>query len=663
MKKIALLGNPNCGKTSLFNALTGLNQKVGNFAGVTVDRKSSTITLPDGEKAQLTDLPGAHSLTPNSLDERVVFDVLTNPNDPNYPDLIIAVLDASVLSKGLFIASQVIDLGIPVLTVLNLNDVAARKGISLDEEALSIELGTPVVSINAREKKGIGKLLEALSREISSSEKQFFPKSSYREWLIHSIGDDSKVSVEERMEDITRRYDLIEGIVRKVIDHQMIVQGDKGSMTRKIDRVVLHKLWGPLIFVGIFFLLFQAVFSVAAYPMDWIDGAMAGLGDLISSALPQGLFSSFIVDGLIAGLNGVIIFLPQIMILFGLIAILEDSGYMARASFLNDKLLGFSGMNGKSIVPLVGGFACAVPAIMAARSIGDPKTRLITIMVTPLMSCSARLPVYIFLIAFIVPDTYYLGFIGLQGLFMLGLYMLGIIAAVVMAWVMKKALKGPSGDNFILELPEYQSPRWKDTLMTMINKGKTFVTEAGKVIVLISIVLWFLASFAPGNAFENIEASYTEAPAGWSEEDVEMAIASEKLEASYAGIIGKQIEPLIQPIGFDWKIGIALVTSFAAREVFVGTMSTIYGLHGDSDGVLELRDQLMTQVDPKTGRPVMTMPVALSLVIFYVFAMQCMSTVAVVKKETGGWKWPIIQFTLMTGLAYVASLITFQLFS
>ena len=640
---------------------------MGNFSGVTVDRKSATIELADGHKATLTDLPGSHSLSPNSLDEQVVFDVLINQVDSDHPDLVIVVLNSSVLSKGLFLTTQVIDLDIPVLVALNMEDLALEKGIVVDHSKLANELGCPVVQINAREKKGLDDLKKAMSQEIGQSTKTFFAPSGsnhivkYNQWLRQSSSEAApQLNAQDRMHDISHRYEAIDGIISRV---EQKAETKKETRTKRLDKILLNRVWGPLVFLAVFFLVFQAVFSAAEYPMNWIDAGMATLSDAVVSLMPEGMLQSFVVDGILAGIHGVVIFLPQIMILFGLIAILEESGYMARASFLNDKLLGFTGMNGKSIVPLVGGFACAIPAVMAARSIGNAKARLITILVTPLMSCSARLPVYIFLIAFVVPDEFFLGVINLQGLFMLGLYMLGILAAVAIAFVLNKSMKSDKPDHFILELPEYQSPRWKDVALLMVNKGKTFVFEAGKIILIISVILWGLESFAPSGAFEAVEAKYSETPAGWTQDDVDYAIASEKLEASYAGIIGHQIEPILRPLGFDWKIGIAVVTSFAAREVFVGTMSTIYGLHGDEENISELRDELMTRIDPVTGQPIMTLPVAFSLIIFYVFAMQCMSTVAIVRKETGGWKWPILQFVAMTALAYFASFLMFQLLS
>jgi ferrous iron transport protein B len=440
-------------------------------------------------------------------------------------------------------------------------------------------------------------------------------------------------------------------------------QSKTSEFTTKADRILTHKVWGVLIFLFVFFLIFQSVFSLASYPMDLIDSGIGELNEWLKTKFPKSMVSSFLIDGVIAGLGGVLVFIPQIMILFGLINILEETGYMARVSFINDRILRSVGMNGRSVVPLVGGFACAVPSIMATRTIENLKERLITILITPMMSCSARLPVYVFLIAFIVPDNYLFGFISLQGLFMLGLYLLGIAVSVLVAFVLNKIIKNVMQSSFIMEMPNYRMPRWNNVIYTMFNKGQTFVTEAGKIIVMVSIVLWFLASFGPGDSFEKIEAKYQSETlaSNYGDEELELLEAQEKLQNSYAGHLGKIIEPVIRPLGFDWKIGIALISSFAAREVFVGTMSTIYSVGGGEDNIAGLQNKLMNEIDPKTGRPIMTMPIAFSLLIFYVFAMQCMSTLAIIKRETNSWKWPLIAFGYLTAIAYLGSFITYQL--
>lgn len=698
MLKIALVGNPNCGKTSLFNALTGLKQKVGNFAGVTVDKKLGHFSLPSGNKVQVTDLPGAYSLYPKSLDEQVVHDALLNHDSPEYPQLLVLVLDASNLKRNLFLASQVLDLGIPAICVLNMTDLAEEKGFQIDLEGLESTIGIPVLSLNASTGVGIEKLKSALDQ---ANFRTGTTGLQYGDWLREEEGhqpdlkgyrrfhilaslplktwiseEDKAVFQDEfaalgksesewQLWEISERYHWINQVHKDFV-HRPRASEKSALMSKRLDKVLTHKVWGTLIFLGVFFLLFQAVFTLAAYPMEWIDSGMAWFVEAVGTAMPEGLLNSFVTDGILAGLAGVVIFIPQIMILFGLITALEDSGYMSRVSFINDRLLSKVGLNGKSIVPLVGGFACAVPAVMAARSIENVKERLLTIFITPLMSCSARLPVYVFLVAFIVPDKNLFGLINLQGLFMLGLYLLGIFMSAAVAWVMNRFIQQNQRSTFVMELPLFKKPTYKNVLSSMWAKGRTFVTEAGKVIMVVSMILWVLSSFGPGDTFEKIEEKYAieSNTLSLSEEEIQVQINSEKLRESYAGQMGRLIEPAIRPLGFDWKIGIALITSFAAREVFVGTMSTIYSVEGDeAHSIQGLQDKLMNQVDPDTGKAVFSRATALSLVIFYVFAMQCMSTVAIVKKETGGWKWALAQLIFLTALAYLASLITYQLFA
>lgn len=597
--RVALAGNPNSGKSSLFNALTGLKQKTGNFPGVTVDKHTGTARLPDGTRVDLIDLPGLYSLTATSPDEFVATSILMDRSHADHPDAVIIVIDASNLKRNLYLATQILDLRIPAVLALNMRDTAEAGGISVDVGILEELLGVPVAAIHAKEGLGLDDLLARLPDADVPAE-LFSPNS-----------------------DVAERYRRIGRILPTV---QAVVERKEGPLafTRTFDRYATHPVWGYAMFLLTFFLIFQAVFSLAAYPMDAIDAGMGWIGEQISSLSPGSLWTSFIVDGVMAGITGVVIFVPQILILFACIAVLEESGYMARVSFLNDRLLRSVGMNGRSVVPLVSGFACAVPAIMATRTIENPKERLITLMVTPLMSCSARLPVYVYLVGYIVPETHLFGFISLQGLFFLGLYMIGVVLSAAVAWVFNKVLKDPTSGSFFLELPIYRGPRWRNVALGSWSKAMTFVTEAGKIILVISLVLWGLGSFGPTG-------------------DLSEYADGQKLEASFAGALGRFIEPALEPIGLDWKTGIAVITSFAAREVFVGTMNILYGLDG-----MNLKPDYSTAS-------------ASSLLIFYVIAMQCMSTLAIVKRETNGWKWPAVMFTYLTTLAYIASWITFRL--
>lgn len=597
--RVALAGNPNSGKSSLFNALTGLKQKTGNFPGVTVDKHTGTARLADGTRVDLIDLPGLYSLTATSPDEFVATSILTDRSHADHPDVIIIVIDASNLKRNLYLATQILDLRIPAVLALNMRDTAEAGGISVDVGILEELLGVPVAAIHAKEGLGLDDLLARLP--------------------------DAKVPAElfSTDNDVAERYRRIGRILPTV---QAVVERKEGPLafTRMFDRYATHPVWGYAMFLLTFFLIFQAVFTLAAYPMDAIDAGMGWIGERISSLSPGSLWTSFIVDGVLAGITGVVIFVPQILILFACIAVLEESGYMARVSFLNDRLLRSVGMNGRSVVPLVSGFACAVPAIMATRTIENPKERLITLMVTPLMSCSARLPVYVYLVGYIVPETHILGFISLQGLFFLGLYLLGVVLSAAVAWVFNKVLKDPTSGSFFLELPIYRGPRWRNVAIGSWGKAMTFVSEAGRVILVITLILWGLGSFGPSG-------------------DLSEYADGQKLEASFAGALGRFIEPALEPIGLDWKTGIAVITSFAAREVFVGTMNVLYALEGVS-----------LKPDYSTAS-------ASSLLIFYVIAMQCMSTLAIVKRETNGWKWPAVMFTYLTVLAYIASWITFRL--
>jgi ferrous iron transport protein B len=695
---IAFVGNPNSGKSSLFNCFTGLKQKVGNFPGVTVDKKTGTADLSNTMRAEIIDLPGSYSLYPRQLDEWVSYKVLLDQDDIK-ADIVVAVADASNLKRNLLFCTQLIDLKIPVVIALTMMDLAKKKGIKIDVAGLERELGVPVVAINPRKNKGITELKKAIqltaqhaykapSRDFIENKnlapaaiddlQKVFPHLSdytsihylinHENFKLNNSLQDAVENIElkhdfnptkTQAEEILQRYHRISQVMKQTVSEPGPLQ--KSLFTEKLDNVLLHRRWGYLILLAVLFLLFQSVFWLAQYPMDWIEFAFAKISSAVSSSLPDNRWTDLLVNGVLAGLSGILVFIPQIMILFGLITILEDSGYMSRISFLSDRLMRSVGLNGKSVMPMISGFACAVPAIMSARNIENRKERLLTILVTPLMSCSARLPVYTILISLVIPQTYLIGFLSVQGLVMMGLYLLGLVMALIVSYIAKWFIKIKEKSFFILELPVYRSPRWANVVHTMVNKAKIFVFDAGKIIMIISLVLWGLSSFGPGNKMQQVDSKYEQLKTqpGADIAQLEKEKRAVKLENSYAGIIGKSIEPAIAPLGYDWKIGIALITSFAAREVFVGTMATLYSV-GDEGNDMTLRDKMKAAVR-KDGTRVYNLASGLSLMIFYVFAMQCMSTLAVVKRETRSWKWPIIQLVYMTALAYLMSLVVYQL--
>ncbi len=699
---IALVGNPNCGKSSLFNALTGMNQKVGNFPGVTVDKKMGSGSISPQLNARFIDLPGAYSLYPRREDEWVVYKVLMNQDGEVHPDLVILVADASNLKRNLLFASQIIDLKAPVIIALSMVDIAKKNGIEIDIPGLEIELGVPVVAINPRKSKGISQLKKTIeqvsaqpskglvrdfidSRALSPAavsrarslvntpsdykaahylinrEEMLLTTADKRE--LHTIETEEKFNhTKFQAEEILQRYQRIGHILKQTVAEPSPLQ--KSLFTEKLDNILMHRTWGYIILLGVLFLLFQSVFLLAEYPMIAIEWIFATASEWLSSVLPQSWWADLFINGIVAGLGGIIIFIPQIMILFGLITLLEDTGYMARISFLSDKLMRKTGLNGKSVMPMISGFACAVPAIMSARNIENKKERLLTILVTPLMSCSARLPVYTILIGLVIPKTFLLGFINLQGLVMMGLYLLGLVMALLVAYIAKFFIHSREKSYFILELPVYRSPRWNNIFTTMVAKARIFVVEAGKIIMVISLILWTLSSYGPADRMANVEARYAAEIAAnpEAEAELEQQKGTELLQNSYAGIMGKAMEGAIEPLGFDWKIGIALLTSFAAREVFVGTMATLYSVEDDGGENLFLRDK-MAMATREDGSKVYTLATGLSLMVFYVFAMQCMSTLAIVRRETRSWKWPLIQLLYMTALAYLMSLLVYNLFS
>ncbi len=701
-QRIALVGNPNSGKSSLFNLLTGLNQKVGNFPGVTVEKRSGIGSLPDGETMEVIDLPGVYSIYPRTLDEQIVADILLDHHSAHTPDKIVVIADATNLKRGLLLLTQIVDIGLPTILALNMMDLVARAGITYDIITLSKRLGVPVVPINARTGIGLDALKKQIALPLFPTEKPILeiweearpPVKELRERigvdndyeayqfleqpksLKFLNGEDQSVVDEVRQShnffpgkfqgaETIQRYSLIQDLLNEVTVKK--ADGSWKDNSRRLDKVMTHPVLGYVIFFGILFLIFQAIFAWATVPMDFIDLQFANLRNYLQGVLPAGPLTSLIADGIVPGIGGIVIFVPQIAILFAFIAILEESGYMARVVFLMDKVMRKVGLNGKSVVPLMSGVACAIPAIMATRTIGNWKERTITIFVTPLMSCSARLPVFTILIALIIPNRTALGFFNLQGLALMGMYFLGFAAAIGSAWIMKMVIRVKERSYLIMELPSYRIPKWSNVGYTIVEKTKAFVFEAGRVILAISIILWVLASYGPGDnmarARENVlTASDTRDLSG---QELEDRIASYKLEHSYAGVIGKAIEPVIRPLGYDWKIGIALITSFAAREVFVGTIATIYsiGSVADSDDNTPIKTRLKQEINPDTGGPRFTPAVGFSLLIFYTFAMQCMSTLAVVYRETKGWKWPLLQLAYMTGLAYVSALIVYQALS
>ncbi|MGI4749186.1 MAG: ferrous iron transport protein B [Janthinobacterium lividum] len=698
--KVALVGNPNTGKSTLFNVLTGLNQKVGNFPGVTVDKKTGFCTLPDGRRAEIIDLPGTYSLYPKSKDESIVFSVLADRANAHNPNLVIIILDASNLKRNLLLYTQVADLKVPVIVALNMMDMATKSGLEININLLSKKLGVPVVPISARKAEGISALKEAIGfanpvalQEDTIDIAQLAPQliSSIREEILvdndyyalqlahqHEYMQFLSPQQNDRIESLEQeysfhsqksqatetiaRYNFINDVLFDVVTRQEHF-AEEESYSNKIDRFLTHKIFGFIIFFAILMFIFQAIFTWSAYPMTLIEDSFTWISTTLHAVLPAGPLTSLLLDGVVAGLSGVLVFIPQIAILFAFISILEDTGYMSRVTFMMDRIMRKVGLNGKSVVPLIGGFACAVPSIMSTRTIENWKDRMITIMVTPLITCSARLPVYTLLISLVVPNRNIWWIFNLQGIAMMAMYLFSVISAVVVAWVFKLILKSRERGYFIMELPVYRMPRWKNVGLTMYERSKTFVIQAGKVIIAVSIILWVMASYGPGKRMEQIEQKYSNASftRQKSATELEHLKATDKLENSYAGILGHAIEPAIRPLGFDWKIGIALITSFAAREVFVGTMATIYSVDGNADKLDSVLDKMKHARNPETGLPVFTFATAMSLMMFYAFAMQCASTVAIVYRETKEWKWPAIQFAYMTVLAYGASFITFHL--
>ncbi|WP_320815936.1 ferrous iron transport protein B [Flavobacterium sp.] len=691
--KVALIGNPNVGKTSVFNQLTGLNQQVGNYPGITVEKKEGICKLSSNSKAKIIDLPGTYSLNASSIDENVVIELLLNKNDIDFPDVAVVVTEVENLKRNLLLFTQIKDLEIPTILVINMSDRMALKGIELDIPYLEEEFNTKIALVSSRKKVGIDNLknliqdYKNLSIEpclhASSIDPEYFDKLRktfpnqllYKLWLVITQDvnflnlerNEIKSSFTKSHADLKRlqqketikRYQFINDTLKI---GQTIDKTKASDFQSKLDRVLTHKIFGYVIFFGILMVIFQSLFDWSSIPMDFIDESFANLSSYAKTNLPAGEFTNLISEGLIPGIGGIVIFIPQIAFLFLFISVLEESGYMSRVVFLMDKVMQKFGLSGKSIVPLISGTACAIPAIMSARNIENWKERLITILVTPFTTCSARLPVYAILISLIIPDKRILGFLSLQGLTLMFLYLIGFGAAVISAYILNKMLKLKCKSYFVVEMPSYKIPMFSNVGINVLEKTKAFVTGAGKIILAISVVLWFLGSHGPSNGFDNAETIVLKSNESKtiSTDVLEDEISAYKLEHSYIGILGKTIEPAIKPLGYDWKIGIAVLSSFAAREVFVGTLATIYSVGNHSEEETTIKNKMAAEVHPETGDKIFNFATGVSLLLFYAFAMQCVSTLAIVKKETNSWKWPIIQLVFMSGFAYIVSLIAYQ---
>ena len=696
---VALIGNPNSGKSSLFNALTGLNQKISNYPGVTVDKRVGNVQLSAGKKISIIDFPGIYSLYPNSSDEKIVVNVLTNPRDLNYPDFIVYVAASHELEKHFLLANQIRDLGIPMVMCLTMMDLNERNGIHYDTSILETYLDIPVIEVSSLNGTNLNRLKDHLEEKLTLDHdhlvKTFYSLSSLEEMIADKISDISGFQnnylnlllahhynwvshldeekknrigqivaqhqynqIKGQIAETLSRYNQFTPVISKATTN---LNPKRKSWTQRIDNIITHRILGPLIFFALMFFVFQAIYAWAEPPMTWIENGFSLLSLQVKSILPEGWINDLITDGIIAGLGGIMVFVPQIAILFLLISALEEVGYMARAVFMFDSIMQKFGLNGRSLVALISSGACAIPAIMSTRTIANWKERLITILVSPLISCSARIPVYTVLIGFVVPSKIIWGFFNLQGIAFMGLYVLSIIAALFSAFVFKIILKSEEPTFLMIELPQYKQPLVKNVLLDVKEKVGTFIIEAGKVILVISIILWFLASYGPLESMKEAEelAKIEAVESQYDIQETEDYVASARLEASYAGHLGKVIEPIIKPLGFDWKIGIALITSFAAREVFVGTMATIYSV-GSTEDEMTVRERMAAEKNPFTGGPRYDVPTALSLLLFYVFAMQCMSTLAVTRRETKSWKWPMVQFGFMSVMAYFFSLVAYQ---
>lgn len=705
-KYIALIGNPNCGKTAVFNHLTGLNQKVSNYPGITVEKKTGKLKSDIDEEIYILDLPGTYSITPESIDERVVAEQFMDwIHGINKPSAIISVVDATNLSRNLYLTTQLLDLGIPVILALNMMDRITDKSVLPEFSVLKEKLGlAAVVTMSALEGWGIDELKDAIqtaitSRKLRKSKILFLSHLEVHKLLNplveflqqqfdytpriarvqalrlitrqsavdlyrppHSGEHHFKAEIVSKIEEL--REEAVQEIEKAGLNHRtleatiryawldnLLKQSEKKkiegiikiSRSEKLDKILTHRFFGPIIFISLLVFIFQSIFTWSAYPMDWIDAGIGLIGNYILDIMSAGILRDLIVEGIIGGVGAILIFLPQILILVFLMTLLEDSGYMSRVAFMLDKFMTKVGLHGRSVLPLMSGYACAIPGVMATRTIDGWKERLITIMVLPLMSCSARLPIYALMIGAFIPARKVFGLLNLQGLTLIFMYFLGTVTALVIAKILSKFIKTKGRSSFVMELPPYRVPLMRSVFHQVYSRGKLFLFNAGKIIMAISIVLWFLASFPT-----------VEKPDGADSDNIN------PIHNSYAGKIGHAIEPIIKPLGFDWKIGVGLITSFAAREVVISTLATLYNVEDDGENMVSLSESMKNDINPKTGLPVYSTLVALSLMVFYVFAAQCMATFAIVRHETNSWKWPLIMITYMTSLAYIASFIVYQ---
>ncbi|NHF60380.1 ferrous iron transport protein B [Flavobacteriaceae bacterium TP-CH-4] len=738
---VALIGNPNTGKTSVFNQLTGLKQKVGNYPGITVEKKEGVCKLPRGVKAHILDLPGTYSLNTTSLDESVAVELLLNKNDKDHPDVAVVISDVENLKRNLLLFTQIKDLRIPAILVINMADRMTRTGISLDIPLLEEKLDTKIALVSTRKGTGIDRLKELISEYKTLSRnpnvdttviepsyferlKETFPNQDlYKLWLVITqdvnfmpiekmlIKDSSSFTTKSKSElkrlqqkETILRYQFINGILKET--YKIDIAAAKGFRA-SLDKILTHKIFGYLIFFVILLSIFQAIYDWSGYPQAIIETFFASASEWVKNTLPPGVFTNLIAEGVLSGIGGIVVFVPQIAFLFLFISLLEETGYMSRVVFLMDKLMRPFGLSGKSVVPLISGTACAIPAVMATRTIENWKERLITILVTPFTTCSARLPVYLIIIALVIPKGRFLG-LNYQGLTLMLLYLIGFGAAILAAMVLNRILKIKSRSFFVVEMPNYKLPLFKNVVFTVWEKTKSFVVGAGKIILAIAIILWFLGSNGISDNFKNAEeivekriaseglsdfnrsniesglVAYNEALRDSVQNEVyridaaaiadslqqrkealfetakNQEISSFKLENSYMGYMGKAIEPIVKPLGYDWKIGIAVLTSFAAREVFVGTLATIYSVGSDEENTDTITQRMAAEVDPTTKKPIFNLASGISLLLFYAFAMQCMSTLAVVKRETNSWKWPTAQLVFMSTFAYLVALIAYQ---